>query len=163
MGSGKTTIGKIVAKHLKVKFLDLDDYIEKSEGSTIESIFSEMGELYFRKKEFHYLNELLTSNQDFLLSTGGGTPCYGANMEAILAASPNVFYIKVSISELVARLSTQKESRPLIKDVGIEKLPEFIGKHLFERSFYYNMAVNKVSGDMKSAEQIANEIQERLI
>ncbi|MCL4150468.1 UNVERIFIED_CONTAM: hypothetical protein GTU68_001839 [Idotea baltica] len=163
MGSGKTTIGKILAKDLNIKFLDLDDYIEKSEGKTIATIFSVKGEIYFRKKEFEYLNEVLSSDEDFVLSTGGGTPCYGNNMNAILSASPNVFYIRVSITELVSRLSSQKESRPLIKNSSLEELPEFIGKHLFERSFYYNNAPHAIVGDGKSPESTSEEIKQMLV
>lgn len=163
MGSGKTTIGKILAKDLNIKFLDLDDYIEKSERKTIEAIFSVKGEIYFRKKEFEYLNELLSSNEDFVLSTGGGTPCYGNNMNTILSASPNVFYIRVSITELVSRLSSQKESRPLIKNSSLEELPEFIGKHLFERSFYYNKAPHAIVGEGKSPKSTSEEIKQMLV
>ncbi len=65
MGSGKTTIGKLVAKHLNIKFLDLDEYIEEAEGQPIKQLFSNKGELYFRKKEFFYLNEILSSNSKF--------------------------------------------------------------------------------------------------
>ncbi len=163
MGSGKTTIGKILAKELGIKFLDLDDYIEEKEGKAIKSIFSEKGEIYFRKVEFQYLKELLDSTEDFVLSTGGGTPCYGNSMESIVNASPNVFYIKVSILELVNRLSGQKATRPLIKNIDLEDLPEFIGKHLFERSFYYSKASHTIVGDKKSPQAIADEIKQALV
>lgn len=163
MGSGKSTIGKLVAKQLKINFLDLDKYIEKAEGKTIAQIFSDKGELYFRKKEFFYLNEVLTSNTSFLLSTGGGTPCYGNNMEAIIKATKNNVYLKVSLHELVDRLSKEKSHRPLIANIGNTALPEFIGKHLFERSFYYNQAEIKISCDNKSPEELAAEIEKGLI
>ena len=163
MGSGKTTIGKILAKELSIKFLDLDDYIEETEGQVIKSIFSQKGEIYFRKVESNYLNELLDSDENLVLSTGGGTPCYGNNMQNIVHASSNVFYIKVSIPELVNRLSGQKETRPLIKNTDIDDLPEFIGKHLFERSYYYNMAHHSIMGDGKSPEKISEEIKQLLV
>ena len=163
MGSGKTTIGKLVAKQLKIKFLDLDEYIEKAEGKTIAQIFLDRGELYFRKKEFFYLNEILTSNSSFLLSTGGGTPCYGNNMEAIIKATKNNLYLKISLNELVNRLSKGKAHRPLIANIQDIALPEFIGKHLFERSFYYNQAEVKISCDDKSPEELAAEILKGLI
>ena len=163
MGSGKTTIGKILAKELSIKFLDLDDYIEETEGQTIKSIFAEKGEIYFRKVESNHLNELLGSDENLVLSTGGGTPCYGNNMDNIVHASSNVFYIRVSIPELVNRLSAQKETRPLIKNTDIDDLPEFIGKHLFERSYYYNMAHHSIMGDGKSPEKISEEIKQLLV
>jgi len=163
MGSGKTTVGKLVSKHLKINFLDLDDYIENAEGQKIAALFKEKGELYFRKKEFFYLNEILSSPSNIVLSTGGGTPCYGTNMGAILTATPNNFYLKVSLKELVRRLSTEKEHRPLISGIVDTQLPEFIGKHLFERSFYYNQASNMVSCDGKSPKELAKEIISLLV
>jgi shikimate kinase len=163
MGSGKTTVGKLVAKHLKIKFLDLDTYIEEAEGQPIKQLFSNKGELYFRKKEFFYLDEILSSNSNFLLSTGGGTPCYGANMEAISNATKNSIYLKVSLGELIRRLSIEKDQRPLISGITNDELPEFIGKHLFERSFYYNQAHLKISCDGKSPEKLALEIVNYLI
>ena len=163
MGSGKTTIGKLVAKRLKINFLDLDDYIEKAEGKKIARIFSEKGELYFRKQEYFYLNEILSSDSNFLLSTGGGTPCYGANMNAITDATRNSVYLKVSLDELVRRLSTEKAQRPLIKDIANAELTEFIGKHLFERSFYYNQANITMSSKEKTPEEVANELLKRLV
>ncbi len=163
MGSGKTTIGKLVAKRLKIKFLDLDEYIEKAERQTIAQLFLNKGELYFRKKEFFYLNEILSSDSNFLLSTGGGTPCYGANMNAITDATRNSVYLKVSLDELVRRLSTEKAQRPLIKDIANAELTEFIGKHLFERSFYYNQANITMSSKEKTPEEVANELLKRLV
>ena len=53
MGSGKSTVGRIVANHLNINFLDLDDYIEESENMSIASIFDTKGEIYFRKKELN--------------------------------------------------------------------------------------------------------------
>lgn len=163
MGSGKTTIGKLVAKLLKIKFLDLDEYIEKSEGQTIKQLFLDKGEVYFRKKEFFYLNEILNSDSSVLLSTGGGTPCFGINMETIASATKNSIYLRVSLGELVKRLSVEKEHRPLITGIKDADLPEFIGKHLFERSFYYNQAQIKVFCDGKSPEELAMEILNRLV
>lgn len=163
MGSGKTTIGKLVSKHLKINFLDLDEYIEKAEGQKIAELFSEKGELYFRKKEFFYLNKILSSDANIVLSTGGGTPCYGTNMDAIINATPNSVYLKVSLPGLVERLSVGKEHRPLISGIMDTELPEFIGKHLFERSFYYNRAAITISCDGKSPGQLAKEIVDRLV
>lgn len=163
MGSGKTTVGKLVAKRLKIKFLDLDAYIEKAEGQTIADLFSDRGELYFRKREFFYLNEILSSDTNFLLSTGGGTPCYGKNMEAITQATNNSVYLKVSLPALVKRLSKEKAHRPLIANINDIDLTEFIGKHLFERSFYYNQAALTISCDDTAPEELALEIEKRLV
>lgn len=162
MGSGKSTVGKRLATLLNLQFFDLDDYIEKGEGISIPTIFKSKGELYFRKKEHHYLKEVCAEKDDFILSTGGGTPCYGTNLETILMATKNVFYLKVSISELVNRLSKEKSERPLIKSILEEDLPEFIGKHLFERNQYYNQANHTIACDIKEPCEIALEIESLL-
>lgn len=158
MGSGKSTIGKILSKKLNISFLDLDDYIEEALGSSISNVFEQQGEIFFRKKEHFYLNEILTKKDDFILSTGGGTPCYSGNVDLMLEKTPHVFYLKVSISGLVERLLKEKDHRPLIKNISEEDLPEFIGKHLFERNPFYQASHKTISCDNKSPESIAEEI-----
>ena len=163
MGSGKTTIGKRISKDLKISFLDLDEYIETSLGDTILNIFKEKGELFFRKKEHECLKEILEKKEDFILSTGGGTPCYFQNTEMVVQYTDNFFYLKSTIPELVDRLKKEKEERPLIKHLSDEKLPEFIGKHLFERSFYYMKAKHNILTDKKNIATIVKEITARLV
>ena len=163
MGSGKTTIGKRISKDLKINFLDLDKYIETSLGDTILNIFKVKGEIFFRKKERECLREILEKKEDFILSTGGGTPCYFQNTEMILQYTDNFFYLKTAIPELVDRLKKEKEKRPLIKHLSDEELPEFIGKHLFERSFYYMKAKHNILTDKKNIATIVKEITTRLV
>ena len=127
MGSGKTTVGRIVANHLNVNFLDLDAFIEEGEKMSIASIFKEKGEVYFRKKEIEYLNKVFLKDESFVLSLGGGTPCFGNNMEFINSKTPNSFYLNVGINELEERLAKEKEHRPMISHLEDDKLTEFIG------------------------------------
>lgn len=163
MGSGKTTIGRELAKDMGFQFLDLDDYIEASEQMDIPTIFGTQGELFFRKKEHAYLKQILKEKEDFVLSTGGGTPCYGENMTAIMDGTDNVFYLRLSINFLVNRLLTEKEQRPLIQNIPDNELPEFIGKHLFERSFFYTRAKHTISCDNKTGDAIIKEIKGLLV
>ena len=163
MGSGKSTIGKRLAKKLGIPFIDLDEYIEASEDISIPEIFNTKGEVYFRKKEYEYLGEILNDQKDFVLSTGGGTPCYGENMNAINNATSNVFYLKVTIAELIDRLSLEKAQRPLIANIPDKELPEFIGKHLFERSFFYAKAKHIIYTDGKEVDTLVTEIQDLLV
>ncbi len=93
MGSGKSTIAKIVASRLNLTALDLDEYIIEKEGCSIPDIFQKKGEIYFRKIENQYLKELLESDQSYVLALGGGTPCYANNMELILQESKS-FYLR---------------------------------------------------------------------
>lgn len=157
MGCGKSAVSKILSNQLNLKRVDLDDYIEEKEKKTISEIFSEKGEIYFRKLETACLNELLEKNGDFILSLGGGTPCFGTNMDLVNAKSNSV-YLRANIPTLIERLLPEKGKRPLIARIIDEELPEFIGKHLFERNNYYSQAKIAVSVDNKSIEDIAKEI-----
>ena len=162
MGSGKSTIGRLLSKKLNINFIDLDEYIEKKLKSSISAIFKEKGEIYFRKMEHKFVHELMNTEASFILSTGGGTPCYSNNMDEINAKSPNVFYLKLAIGALVQRLTAEKENRPLIKNIADHELPEFIGKHLFERSFYYQQANFSITCDHKTSAVIVEEISRKL-
>jgi len=148
MGSGKSTLGKILAQEQDMNFIDFDDFLEEKEGKSIPEIFNEQGEIYFRKKEALYLQELLQGYDNSVISLGGGTPCYGDAMQRINEAEGTSVYINVPVKELASRLWSQREHRPVLKHQDTpEKLEEFVRKHLFERSFYYNQAVVKNNGE----------------
>ena len=131
----------------------------------VKNIFDTRGEIYFRKVESQYLQELIHHINDTVLSLGGGTPCYGSNMTTILN-SDNVksIYLKASIPSLIDRLTNERNKRPLISHIKTnDELTEFIGKHLFERSAYYDQAHFKIITDNKSREEIVDEIIKVLI
>ena len=149
MASGKSKIGKELAKVLSYEFNDLDYIIEEGEGKTISEIFSSSGELYYRKKEKEYLESLLKISNNSIISIGGGTPCYYNTMDSLLAnTSLTTVYLNVSIPVLVDRLKNETLKRPLIAHIKTDELlTEFIGKHLFERSSYYNRAEVKINAN----------------
>lgn len=153
MGSGKSTLAKALSIQKKLPFIDLDHYIEQKEGQSVTEIFKKKGEIYFRKQEITYLNELLNSEKSFILALGGGTPCYGTNMQNILKASKNVFYLKYQPQTLAERLEFQKQNRPLIAHLGNEELLDFVRKHLFDRNPYYSQATHIITMDNLSEEQ----------
>ena len=159
MASGKSTIGREISKKLDMKFIDLDDYISKREKRSISEIFKVEGEIYFRKIESLYLGEILNSKDSFILSLGGGTPCYSNNMEVILNSEASSIYVKVDIKTLASRLTTEKNKRPLVADLEDDKLIEFVAKHLFERRFFYEQASITVNSENKSIEEIITEIR----
>jgi len=163
MGSGKSTIGLLLAKHLNFDFVDLDQYISEKEVSTVPEIFKSKGEIYFRKKESLYLNEVLQFD-NVVIALGGGTPCYAGNM-ALVASQAGVMslYLKASIGLLAGRLWSERERRPLISHIDKkEELVEFIGKHLFERSQFYNLADVVVSIDGRNLDEIVEIIDKHL-
>ncbi len=162
MGSGKSTIGQNLALKKQLPFVDLDNYIEIKENKTINRIFEEKGKIYFRRKENQYLKELLNEKDDFVLSLGGGTPCYANNMELILTdKNTKSVYLQANINTLTKRLSKNKENRPLIANLSEENLTEFIAKHLFERRFFYEKASVKIVVDEKSINEIVTEIMDK--
>ncbi len=160
MGSGKTAVGKELAKMLYLSFVDLDAYIVSKEGMTISSIFEEKGEIYFRKIEHQYLLELLEDTRPLVISTGGGTPCYAQNMKYIQEHHrTKSVYLRTSIPVLVSRLLKAKQKRPLIAQIGEDQLPEFVAKHLFERRNFYELADITIATGDKSIKEITTEIR----
>lgn len=161
MGSGKSSVGKLLAKKMNLNFVDLDLLIEQKEQLSINEIFNAKGEVYFRKKESYYLKDVLGYHQNLIIAVGGGTPCFGNNMEIINNVSTSV-YLKASITTILDRVKNEKLSRPLIAHLSDENLPEFIGKHLFERTTFYNQSKIEILTDLKSIEEISSEIHDIL-
>ncbi|SHG39771.1 shikimate kinase [Winogradskyella jejuensis] len=160
MGSGKSTVGKKLAYILEYNFIDLDDLITEKESKSIADIFKTKGEIYFRKKETEYLKEVISSDSNTVLSLGGGTPCYGINLN-IIKDSKNTksFYLKTSLQELKKRLLPEMEKRPLISHLqGEDEIIEFLGKHLFERAPFYSQSDFSITTDGKSKMEIVEEI-----
>ena len=164
MGSGKTTIGKQLAKSLNYIFIDLDQAIENEEQQPISEIFSKKGEIYFRKLERKVLETILTSKPNIVLATGGGTPCFGDTMEYIKSVEDSTtIYIKTSNEVLTKRLLNENQKRPLIAHLDSkELLNDFIRKHLFERSFYYNKSSIKVRSDVMSINELVQELKNKI-
>ncbi|MBE7691008.1 shikimate kinase [Tenacibaculum piscium] len=159
MGCGKSTIGRLIASKKNFSFIDLDNYIEEKENKTVAEIFETKGEIYFRKKEDLYLKEILNLKQEIVLALGGGTPCYGNNMEYILNdKTAKTVYLKTSINTIVARLINEKSQRPLVARLKQEELHEFVAKHLFERSYFYNQSEYKITVDNKNVHEIVAEL-----
>lgn len=164
MGSGKSSVGKVLSEAISHTFLDLDLEIEQNESSSITELFQKKGEIYFRKKEREVLEMILRERKNFVLSLGGGTPCFGNTMEFINEQEGVLtIYLKASNSILTDRLYAEKNQRPLIQHLSSkEGLNDYIRKHLFERGFYYNQAKQIVSVDEKEINKIVSEIVAKL-
>lgn len=120
-GSGKSTLGKPFAQGLQLPFFDLDHMIEEQEGMSIPDVFAQKGEKHFRKVEAELLRRFSESHSHFVLSTGGGTPCFLEGME-YMQAHGITLYIDVSFEELARRMSEEQTSqRPLMKGIGEQK------------------------------------------
>ncbi|MDR7212699.1 shikimate kinase [Flavobacterium piscis] len=162
MGCGKSTIAQNLSKATNIPYLDLDKSIEKRVNLTINEIFELHGEIYFRKLEHEMFLELLQSPENSIIGLGGGTPCYANNHELLKGEGVVSVYLKASIETLYHRLIHNKSKRPLIANMEEEEMREFIAKHLFDRSFYYNHALHKISVDDKTIEETVSDILEIL-
>lgn len=163
MGSGKSTIAKKLAEVVNIQAFDLDEIIEKKEKKSISELFSQQGEVRFRKIEHSTLIELLNNSNALILSLGGGTPCYANNHLLLQRDDVISIYLKTSIDELYNRLVTQTQKRPLLHSKNADDLKEYIAKHLFERSYFYNQAKYAVATDGKSVDDLVAEIQKFLV
>jgi shikimate kinase len=158
MGCGKSTIAKTLSKTTKIPFVDLDKNIEERTNLSINKIFELHGEIYFRKLEREVFIELLNSPEELIIGLGGGTPCYANNHELLKSDTVLSIYLKASVETLFKRLVSNKNKRPIISDKSEEEMKEFIAKHLFERSYYYNQAQHILSVDNKSIDHTLIEI-----
>ena len=138
MGSGKTSVGKRLARKLGLQFIDMDCFIENRYRKTVSQLFAEKGEDEFREIERNVLTEI-SGFENVVVATGGGLPCFYDNMDRMNASGLTV-YLKVSEKELAERLNANKRNRPLIKDKNKEEIQRFIAETLARREFFYNQA-----------------------
>lgn len=161
MGAGKSVIGKSLSKSINYDFYDLDNFIELKEKKKISQIFNDFNEVYFRKIENKYLKTLSQRKEKKIISLGGGTPCFENNID-VITNTPNskTIYLKASVSSLIKRLRDGKNNRPIISHIKSDNdLKDFITKHLFERSFYYEKADFKINTDNLEVNEITNLIK----
>lgn len=154
MGSGKSYWSQWLSKKLKVPAYDLDHLIEILEERTIAEIFEQSGEEYFRKEEAKML-KLFKEKKSFVLSCGGGTPCFYDNMEWMNKHGTTI-WIDEPVETLVARLLPEKDQRPLIKKLNENSLAAFLQRKLQERSIYYEQATYRLKGVQISGPNLLN-------
>lgn len=154
MGSGKTSVGKLLSKRLNFEFKDTDEMIETLENNTINEIFRLHGERYFRDLETALLLSIKDTLKRTVLSTGGGMPVRESNRK-LLKEIGHVVFLRTSVGTIAERLTGDK-TRPLLKNGNLN---ETVEKLLAERTAYYEEAADIiVDTDNKSVEDIVNEI-----
>jgi len=147
MGSGKTTIGKLLAIRLGYSFVDMDTYIEEKQFKTVSKIFAEKGEHEFRLLEQKCLHEV-AEFENVVISTGGGAPCFFDNIEYMNSLGLTI-YLKLTAAELAERLEAIGISkRPLLANRKGEELRLFIAEGLSKRESFYEKANYSLSGDI---------------
>ncbi|GAB4324507.1 MAG: shikimate kinase [Bacteroidales bacterium] len=137
MGSGKSSLGKRVARLLNLKFIDLDKLIEERCRTSIPLLFDRYGEEVFRMMEQRYLHEIVSDH--CLIAVGGGTPCFFDNME-FMKRNGLVVWLNPPKDELVKRLSETKKNRPLLQGKDVDAIRKAVEEKLNERIQYYSQA-----------------------
>ncbi len=155
MGVGKSAIGRAVAQKLNLPLIDTDHEIVADAGISINQIFSDYGEPYFRQLESKKLREF-NSTKSQIISTGGGLPMTHDNMEYMLHNGV-VVYLKANIEDIVERLLMGKHKRPAIKSLNMEEIRDKILKMLSLREPIYDKA-HLVFDRSKDVEADANQL-----
>lgn len=141
-GSGKSSLGRRLARSLGCSFVDTDKRVEESVGATIADIFYYEGEAYFRQAEREVLESLATGNasRSIVVATGGGMPVWSDNMEWMNAHGITI-YIERSAKQIMSRLTDYgREKRPMFRGKSDEELRTFMTQQMAEREPYYAKA-----------------------
>ncbi len=156
--SGKTTLSKPLAEKMNLELIDLDHFIEQKEGCSISDIFKYQGENYFRKVEKEALHEVST-NENIIVATGGGVPCFFDNMKFMNRQGITLF-LDVSVDELFKRMNQNHgtENRPLLQGKKEEALKQELEKKYKNRYPFYNEAQIVLKGDNIQPEHLINAI-----
>ena len=148
-GCGKTTLGRMIAQKLSMKFADTDEMIEKKEGKKIKDIFAENGEGYFRDLETLAAKEI-SKFKNYVISTGGGIILKDENMQ-YLKQNSVIIYIKRSVQSI--KQTIDSSNRPLLSS-GLKRLYEMEK----ERTPVYEKYADKVVINEEEPEKAVNEI-----
>ena len=157
MSSGKTHRGKLISLKLNIPFFDLDEQIETAEGRPISEIFSQHGEEYFRRKEKEVLHIISESHDTFLMSCGGGTPCYYNNIDYMNKSGTTV-WISSSIDTMHQRLLKDRQKRPVLSGLSDEQLRGYIIKKFSDRKIYYEQAAIIIDEEKVSDEDFIQQL-----
>ena len=136
MGVGKSSVGKTLAREINYKFFDSDNEIENASNLNITEIFEKYGEAYFRHAEFKIINNIISKNENIILSIGGGAYC-NEKIKNLINENSRVVYLRASIKTLVSRLKNNLSSRPLLRGKDLKQKITFLTE---EREKYYQEA-----------------------
>ena len=158
MGAGKTSVGKALSSLLKRPFIDLDEVIEKNCLSSIQEIFNDKGELFFRQKETEALFDVVENYGSGIIALGGGTLTKEENIKTIRSKG-TLIYLEASAESILIRIMNDYTHRPLLIQQKTEsELLNYIQAHLKERIEAYQKADITINTDNKSIDTIVNEL-----
>jgi shikimate kinase len=158
MGSGKSTIGRMLATSLGISWIDLDDEFELRYKIAIADFFSKYGEKAFRELEQKLLAEFSLVN-DIVVSTGGGSPCFYNNMNLILNTGYAI-YLEADPALILSRIELSSRKRPLFQQMNEDDLTKNIEQHLESRKPFYEKANLVVNARNPNIEVITTRVRE---
>lgn len=158
MASGKTTFGKALARRTGLDHIDLDFYIEQRFHASVKDLFATRGEAEFRRIESVLLREV-GEFSDVVVSCGGGTPCFGDNMEYMNSRGLTVC-LQAADEVIARRIIEAGDKRPLMAGKTKDEILSAIREHMAVRAPYYGQARIKISGDrLETRDQIAETVE----
>jgi len=157
MGSGKTYWGNLLSEKLGMRFFDLDEQIASHAEKDIVALFESEGEEKFRMREKDALHIITESHESFIMSCGGGAPCFFNNIEYMNNAGTTV-WINPPIERIIDRIEKEKEKRPLIKDLPTDQLKAFTAKKFADRKIFYQQASINIADDPIHLDELINTI-----
>lgn len=160
MGSGKSTVGALLAERLNLPFLDSDKEIEKKAGKSIAGIFSKDGEAAFREMEMNFLQEL-KSIEPSVVAVGGGLPTL-ENALPLMHEMGLVIYLNTSLLTLIKRLREEKEQRPLLRELSDSEFHPFVEALLSERVHFYKQAKLIMPNERNSPNELVLKLEKEL-
>lgn len=172
MYSGKSSVAHRLSYEFGIPSYDLDDIFEERYHTTIPIFFKKYDEPLFRKLETQLLQQTLThlldststpnnSPAQYILATGGGTPCYNNNMELIKQYATSI-YLRYSSQSLYERMLVAHHTRPVLAAVPVEQRHDFIAQQLHERNKFYSQADIIIDADKLSTKEICQQIIDEL-
>jgi shikimate kinase len=158
MGAGKSSVGELLGQRLGWAFEDLDERIQQREGRSIEQIFAESGESYFRRAEYNALRELVAElgNVPRVMALGGGAFAQPENIGLLKQAAVPTVFLDGPVDELFQRCQEQGRPRPLRSDL------ELFRKLYADRRGHYMTASLRVDTSGKDVNTVASEVAEAL-
>lgn len=150
MGAGKSTLGRLLARHLDFAWLDTDACVGRRTGMPVQMIFETRGEQFFREAEWECVRQTIAMH-DVVVSCGGGAPCHLSAMDLMLA-SGHVIYLKASAETLISRLQNDSTERPLSSAYG--SLLDTVPRLLMEREPVYLRAHRVIDTDQLLPEDV---------
>jgi shikimate kinase len=161
-GSGKSSLGKRLARRMGLRFVDTDNVVEQQVGAPIADIFHYEGEEYFRIAERRAVESLANEAMDLVIATGGGLPTWRDNMEWMLRSGVTI-YLRRSPEQILSRLSAYgREKRPMFRGKSDEELITFMREQMAEREKYYAQAHISVDCTTMSDDDVVEYIVNKL-